>query len=65
MLAFPLMHDVGPLFRWPQLLQQRADVARVQGIPAFAIDAAIYATPRPLYEHEPHGLVAVRAGRGL
>jgi hypothetical protein len=63
MLVFPLAHD--DLFGRSQLLQQLADVARAQGIFAFTIDAPIFATPRPLYEREPHGLVAFRAGRGL
>jgi hypothetical protein len=64
-LVFPLSHAVGRLFRWSQLLQQLADVARAQGVLAFAIDALIFAIPHPLYEREPHEVLAFRADRGF
>jgi hypothetical protein len=65
MLVLPLSHDVGRLFRWSQLLEQLADVERVQGVLAFTIDALMFATPHPLYEREPHGVLAFRTDQGF
>ena len=47
------------------MIQQLADVGRVQGVLAVTIDAAIFAALHSPYEREPHGLVTFWADRGL